>query len=86
MSAAEQAGAGFDHLTGEERTAFAELNEAYVKKYSFPFIIAVTGLDRQQIVAAMERRLGNDIDTEFETALGEVEKIARIRLDALIDA
>ena len=61
------------------------LNRAYHEKFDFPFIIAVTGLDRHDIIAAMERRLGNAAEDEFATALGEVEKIARIRIDALID-
>ena len=57
----------------------------YSEKFGFPFIIAVTGLDKFAIIAAMERRLGNTPDDEFETALGEVEKIALIRLEKLID-
>lgn len=81
----EQAGAGLDHCSPRELQQIKSFNQAYRGRFEFPFIIAVTGLERRQIIAAMERRLGNDRDTEFETALGEVEKIARIRLDALID-
>lgn len=81
----EQAGAGLDHCSPQELDKIRYLNRAYRERFGFPFIIAVSGLDRGQIIAAMETRLGNDIDTEFDTALGEVEKIARIRLDALID-
>jgi len=81
----EQAGAGLDQCTAEELVQIQALNRAYLDKFEFPFIIAVTGLDKGQIIAAMEKRLDNDLQSEFETALGEVEKIARIRIDALID-
>ena len=81
----EQAGAGLDQCTAEELVKIRTFNRAYLDKFDFPFIIAVTGLDKFQIIAAMEDRLGNDLATEFTTALAEVEKIARIRIDALID-
>ena len=81
----EQAGAGLDHCSPRELQKIKTMNQAYRDRFEFPFVIAVTGLDRRQIIAAMERRLGNDSDTEFDAALGEVEKIARIRLHALID-
>ena len=82
----EQAGAGLDQCSPEELEQIQHYNQAYLDKFYFPFIIAVTGLDRQQIIAAMAERLDNRHDIEFETALAEVDKIARIRLDALIDA
>lgn len=81
----EQKGAGLDQCSPEELDKILGLNRAYHEKFDFPFIIAVTGLDRHDIIAAMERRLGNAAEDEFATALGEVEKIARIRIDALID-
>jgi 2-oxo-4-hydroxy-4-carboxy-5-ureidoimidazoline decarboxylase len=81
----EQAGAGLDQCSAEELRKIQALNLAYRDRFEFPFIIAVTGLDRHQIIAAMERRLANSQSDEFDTALGEVEKIARIRIDALID-
>ena len=81
----EQAGAGLDHCSPQELQKIKTCNLAYRERFVFPFIIAVTGLNRGQIIDAMESRLGNDSDSEFDTALGEVEKIARIRLDALID-
>jgi OHCU decarboxylase len=79
-SASEQAGAGLDRCTPEEFARFQQLNAAYKTKFGFPFIIAVRGLGRAEILAAFERRLGNVADTEFETALGEINKIARLRL------
>mgnify|MGYP001816233039 CR=1 FL=1 len=81
----EQAGAGLNQCTAGELLTIKSLNQAYRAKFDFPFIIAVTGLDKYQIIAAMENRLGNSIETEFDTAIAEVEKIARIRIDALID-
>lgn len=81
----EQSGAGLDQCSAEELETIEALNRAYRDKFEFPFVIAVAGLDKRRIIAAMESRLGNDPETEFESALDEVEKIARIRIDALID-
>ena len=81
----EQAGAGLDQCSREELERINRNNREYSEKFGFPFIIAVTGLDKFAIIAAMERRLGNTPDDEFETALGEVEKIALMRLEKLID-
>jgi 2-oxo-4-hydroxy-4-carboxy-5-ureidoimidazoline decarboxylase len=81
----EQAGAGLDQCSSDELKQIQALNQAYRERFEFPFIIAVSGLDKHQIIAAMQQRLGNSRGDEFETALGEVEKIARIRIDALID-
>jgi 2-oxo-4-hydroxy-4-carboxy-5-ureidoimidazoline decarboxylase len=81
----EQAGAGLNHCSTEELAKIESLNQAYHSKFGFPFIIAVTGLDKHQIIASMEIRLENPEQLEFDTAIGEVEKIARIRIDALLD-
>jgi 2-oxo-4-hydroxy-4-carboxy-5-ureidoimidazoline decarboxylase len=81
----EQAGAGLDQCSAQELARIKSLNQAYSARFGFPFIIAVTGLDKYQVIAAMEVRLENDKALEFDTAIGEVEKIARIRIDALID-
>ncbi len=81
----EQAGAGLNQCSGAELHTIKALNQAYHGKFDFPFIVAVTGLDKHQIIAAMERRLDNNPEDEFNSALGEVEKIARIRIDALIN-
>lgn len=80
----EQAGAGLDRLSLEEHARFTALNAAYVEKFGFPFIIAVKGLAKDDILAAFERRIGNDAAEEFATAKGQVERIARLRLDALL--
>ncbi|NRG18284.1 allantoinase PuuE [Rhizobiales bacterium] len=83
-STKEQAGAGLDALTDEERERFTVLNEAYTDKFGFPFIIAVKGLDKAQILLAFEARIGNDRDTEFATACRQVERIARLRLNDML--
>lgn len=82
-STAEQAGAGLDRCSPDEVAAFQELNAAYKARFGFPFVIAVRGLDRGDILDAFRRRLANDADTEFDTAIGQIHTIARLRLDAL---
>jgi 2-oxo-4-hydroxy-4-carboxy-5-ureidoimidazoline decarboxylase len=80
-SAAEQASAGLDRLTRAEFDRFHALNAAYREKFGFPFIICVRLTDKAGILAAMERRLINDRDTEIATALDEIGKIVRLRLE-----
>ena len=80
----EQAGAGLDRLTPEEHARFTALNTAYTDKFGFPFIIAVKGLSKDDILAAFESRIDNTPEQEFETALRQVERIALLRLTALL--
>ncbi|MGI9480957.1 MAG: 2-oxo-4-hydroxy-4-carboxy-5-ureidoimidazoline decarboxylase [Hyphomicrobiales bacterium] len=82
-SASEQAGAALDQCTPKEFAAFRELNAAYGEKFGFPFIIAVKGKTRHDILDAFRGRLKNDAELELETALAQINKIARFRLDAL---
>jgi 2-oxo-4-hydroxy-4-carboxy-5-ureidoimidazoline decarboxylase len=82
-SKSEQAGAGLDHCTPEEYRRFQELNSAYKEKLGFPFILAVAGKSRHEILAVFETRLRNDRDSEFRTALEEINTIARLRLQRL---
>ncbi|MGZ0783800.1 2-oxo-4-hydroxy-4-carboxy-5-ureidoimidazoline decarboxylase [Pseudomonas saponiphila] len=79
----EQAGAGIHQCTAEEFQRFTELNDAYKAKFKFPFIMAVKGSNRHQILAAFETRIHNAVDTEFKCALAEINKIALFRLQAL---
>lgn len=83
-STAEQASAGLDALTDDERARFTELNAAYTERYGFPFIIAVRGLGKSDILGAFEKRIGNSLDEEFATACGQVERIALLRLKDLL--
>ena len=82
-STAEQASAGLDMLTDEERAAFERVNAEYTRRHGFPFIIAVKDHDKPSIMAAMERRVGQDTATERAEAERQVMRIARIRLDAM---
>jgi 2-oxo-4-hydroxy-4-carboxy-5-ureidoimidazoline decarboxylase len=82
-SRSEQAGAGLDQCTPEEFARFQALNDAYKAKFAFPFILAVAGKTRRDILAAFEKRVENDRETEFKTALAEIDRIARIRLEAM---
>jgi OHCU decarboxylase len=80
----EQAGAGLDRLSADEHARFTTLNTAYVEKFGFPFIIAVKGLNKDDILAAFEARIDNSRDEEFATATAQVERIALLRLTALL--
>ena len=80
----EQAGAGLDQLSAEEHARFTELNTAYTEKFGFPFIIAVKGLGKQDILAAFEKRIHNSVEEEFETAAAQVERIALLRLLSML--
>jgi len=82
-STSEQASAGLDALTDKERHQFDAQNTAYVAKHGFPFIIAVKDHDKAGILRAFERRISNDTATEFTEACRQVERIARLRLEAL---
>ncbi len=79
----EQSSAGLDQCTPEEHARFQSLNDSYHNKFGFPFVMAVRDSTRRQILDTFEKRLENDYDEEFETALVEIHRIARLRLDAM---
>ena len=79
-STSEQASAGMDSLTDNERKIFTQLNLTYVKKHGFPFIIAVRDHNKASILSAFKTRINNDVDTEFLEACKQVERIAEFRL------
>jgi OHCU decarboxylase len=79
-SRSEQSSAGLDSLTEDERDRFLKLNDAYRQKFGFPFIMAVKGRSKDEILAAFEERLDHETDEEFETAIGQIELIALLRL------
>jgi OHCU decarboxylase len=83
-SRSEQAGAGLDRCTPEEYRRFQELNDLYKGRFGFPFIIAVAGKTRHDILEAFEQRLENDRDSEFAEALRQIDRIARLRLEAML--
>lgn len=82
-SRAEQTGAGIDACTPEELQRFTELNNAYKAKFGFPFVMAVKGRDRREILTMFAQRLQYDRAIEFATALAEINKIAKYRLQQL---
>ena len=82
-SQAEQKSAGLDQCSEEEYEEIKSLNRLYKEKFDFPFIIAVKGLNRSDIIKSMKNRVKNNYQEEFSTAINEVHKIAKIRLDAL---
>ena len=84
-STAEQSGAGINQCTPEEFERFQNYNNAYKRKFRFPFIMAVKGSNRHQILEAFEQRLKNNEELEFMQALIEINKIAKLRLDVLAD-
>ncbi|MCK0195372.1 allantoinase PuuE [Ancylobacter sp. 6x-1] len=79
-STGEQAGAGLDRLSPDELSRFTTLNHAYRNRFGFPFIMAVKGKTKADILAAFERRLENDAITEEATALAEIDRIVLLRL------
>lgn len=85
-SKSEQAGAGLDRLTPEEFERFTDFNRRYRERFGFPFILAVKGADKATILAAFEDRIGNAVETEFQTALHQVGRIVRFRLEDTIAA
>lgn len=82
-STSEQASAGLDQCSADEVERFQSLNTAYHEKFGFPFVMAVRDSSRADILTAFSRRLDHDPDLEFETALAEIHKIARLRLQAM---
>ena len=82
-STEEQSRAGLDQCTALEFEQFQSLNAAYKEKFEFPFIMAVRESTREEILQAFAARIENDYAMEFETALQEIHKIARLRLAAL---
>ena len=79
-STSEQTGAGLDACTGEEFAEFTQLNTDYRKKFDFPFILAVKGRNRAEILENFRSRLPNDVGVEFQQALSQVHQIAKLRL------
>ena len=81
----EQSRAGLNQCSTEELSRLQSLNRSYREKFEFPFVIAVTGLNKSQIVKAIESRLKNSASIEFDTSIAEIGKICMIRLNKLIE-
>ena len=80
----EQANANLNQCTNEEFEEFNKLNEKYKKKFGFPFIIAVKGKNKNEILNSFRQRITNNINSEFEEAKKQVKKIANFRLSEII--
>ena len=83
-SAREQAGAGLKQDRGKQVELLADLNRRYRDKFGFPFILAVKGLEPDNIIVRFRERLENSPEDEFDECLGQVFRIARFRLEDLL--
>jgi OHCU decarboxylase len=82
-STREQAGAGLDRLSREEYDALMAANTAYKERFGMPFVICAGEHDKRSIIAAAQERVRNDPDAEVDTALREVAKIAKLRMERM---
>jgi 2-oxo-4-hydroxy-4-carboxy-5-ureidoimidazoline decarboxylase len=83
-STKEQAGAGLDQLTQQEFERLLALNQAYRDKFGFPFLFAVKGSSKHEILDALERRLRSSREEEYRVALAQVYRIARFRIESVL--
>jgi OHCU decarboxylase len=83
-STREQSSAGLDRLTREEFARFTELNAAYRERFAFPFVICVREHTKESTLNQFAERLRHPHEQEIATALGEIAKIARLRLFDLV--
>ena len=79
----EQNSAGLDQCTEEEFNEFKNLNNEYKSKFGFPFILAVKGKNKLEILDNFKRRILSDKEVEFNEAIKQVKEIANLRLDEL---
>ncbi len=83
FSSKEQIGAELNICTKEELSEFEKLNLDYEKKFKFPFIIAVKGKNKNEILKNFRKRINNNYETEFKEAKSQVMKIALFRLNEI---
>ena len=82
-STSEQSSAQLDKCTPEEFAEFQSLNDRYKEAFGFPYILAVRGRNRQEILENFRSRVDNTPNTEFAEALKQVHRIALLRIEAL---
>ena len=82
-SRTEQSNAGLDQCSKEEFNEFKNLNKSYKQKYGFPFIIAVKGKNKIEILSEFKKRILNSVDEELNEAIIQVGKIANLRLNEI---
>lgn len=80
----EQASAGLGTLTRDERDRLTALNTSYREKFGFPFLYAVKGSTKHDVLSALERRLPSRRELEHQEALRQVSRIARFRLEEAV--
>ena len=84
FSSKEQTGAKLNECSKEEFEEFEKLNADYKKKYGFPFIIAVKGKNKDEILNNFRQRIQNNFEIEFNEAKNQVKKIASSRLEGIL--
>ena len=82
-SSKEQSSANLKNCNKEEYDEFKKLNDEYENKFGFPFIIAVKGKDKIEILNNFRQRINNDVELEFKESKNQVKKIALLRLNEL---
>ena len=85
FSSKEQTGAKLDKCSEDELKEFNQLNFDYEKKFQFPFIIAVKGKNKNEILENFRSRINNNHEKEFQEAKKQVMKIALFRLNEILD-
>ena len=85
FSSKEQTGAKLNECSKEEFEEFEKLNADYKKKYGFPFIIAVKGKNKNEILNNFRQRIQNNFEIEFNEAKNQVKKIASSRLEGILN-
>ena len=83
-SVGEQAGAGLDRLSPEEFERLQRMNRAYRETFGFPFLLAVKGRTKDEVLDALADRLTRGAEEEFAEALGQVARIVRFRLEETV--
>ena len=81
----EQNNANLNRCSNQEFIEFTQLNIDYTKKFSFPFIVAVKGKKKEEILENFKQRFTNDINIEFNEAKKQVKKIATFRINEIIN-
>lgn len=84
-STSEQTSAGLDQCTEAEFEEFTTLNQRYKSRFGFPYILAVRGRQRREILKNFRARVENPPKVEFREALDQVHQIANLRLKALLN-
>ena len=85
FSSEEQMSAELNTCTEDEFKEFEKLNFTYEKKFNFPFIIAVKGKNKKEILNNFRKRINNNYQTEFNEAKLQVQKIASFRLNEILN-